>query len=248
MGAGWDDYLSDNCGEERLRPAGAVGNMAERAFLVHTQDQANGHKLVVFKYNQGTRAGAFRVDRDGKYYWQGMADQKGLVADLIQGRLPQAKPGQDYRTARGIVINALQWHPDEGFHIYAGDKTVVDQITNYHKQRSTPVDKTKEAITLVQITNGAKIVAAAYPGTTTRHYHFKNVLGLDLKVGDLIVVQTRGDYSLATVADPDTDVTAVGCGYDQLVHVAAKVDLAALKSVLASEARARHQLANVRGS
>lgn len=105
------------------------------------------------------------------------------------------------------------------------------------------MDKTKEAITLMQITNGAKIVAAAYPGETTRRYHFKNVLGLDLSVGDLIVVQTRGDYALATVTDPDTDVTAVGCGYDQLVHVAAKVNLAALKSVLASEGRARHQLA-----
>ena len=49
---------------------------------------------------------------------------------------------------------------------------------------------TKEAIAILQIERGARIVAASYEGET-RTYHFKNVIGLELAAGDLIVCETR---------------------------------------------------------
>lgn len=114
------------------------------------------------------------------------------------------------------------------------------------QQRSNDIMNTAEMIAVIQIQQGAKIVACAYQtreGAPGGVYHFKNVAALPLVKDDLVVVQTRQGFSLATVVDPDVRANAVGVGLGELKHVVNKVDLAALNKVLEAENNAQHALA-----
>lgn len=102
---------------------------------------------------------------------------------------------------------------------------------------------TNETISLMQITGGATIVAARYTEGNSGIYHFKNVIGLRLDVGDLIVVETKGSFSIVEVQNPSVLATEIGCNYGRLKHVVAKIDNDDYRRVLKVESEARHQLA-----
>ena len=107
---------------------------------------------------------------------------------------------------------------------------------------------TAEMITIMQMEAGAKIVKATYinddgRGTYGQSYAFKNVLGLELKEGDMIVAETRGTFALLTVTDPDVMATDAGCALHSLKHVVAKVRNEAFEKVKKSEDQAHRKLA-----
>lgn len=114
------------------------------------------------------------------------------------------------------------------------------------QQRSKPMN-TAEMIAVMQIQQGAKVVACVYTNhngpTTSQDYHFKNVAALPLAKDDLVVVQTGRGYSLAMVVDPDVRVNTVQIPLGDLKHVVSKVNLAALHKVLEGENNAMHALA-----
>lgn len=113
--------------------------------------------------------------------------------------------------------------------------------------RSNDIMNTAEMIAVMQIQQGAKIISAVYTGTNggppSSEYHFKNVACLPLVKDDLIVVQTRQGFALATVTNPDVRANACGCPLGDLKHVVNKVDLARLNTVLEGENNAQHALA-----
>jgi hypothetical protein len=74
-------------------------------------------------------------------------------------------------------------------------------------------------------------------------YCFKNVIGLDLHRGDLIVAETRNTFALLRVVNPDVLATDVGCDLEDLKHVVAKVNNDHFKGVKENEAAAIRQLA-----
>jgi hypothetical protein len=123
-------------------------------------------------------------------------------------------------------------------------------LTPKHSSKRNDIMNTAEMIAVIQIQQGAKIVACSYIGHGSapaapgaQVYHFKNVAALPLAKDDLVVVQTRAGYSLATVADPDVRANACGCPLGDLKHVVTKIDLAALNTVLEGENNAMHALA-----
>lgn len=103
---------------------------------------------------------------------------------------------------------------------------------------------TKEAITLIQITGGARIIAARYlGGKNDRLYHFKDVLGCGLAVGDMAVVQSLDSYALVEVVRTEVSAAECGCPLARLKHVVCKVDLRLLELVEQREREASHELA-----
>ena len=104
---------------------------------------------------------------------------------------------------------------------------------------------TAEAITLIQLSQGARIVAGSYDTKDGggAPYHFKDVLGLGLRTGDIAIVQTKDGFSLVKVISADVLPTDCGCSLDKLKHVVAKLDTDALDAVLATERQAVHRLA-----
>lgn len=104
---------------------------------------------------------------------------------------------------------------------------------------------TAEAITLIQLSQGARIVAGSYDtkDATGAPYHFKDVLGLGLRTGDVAIVQTKDGFSLVKIISADVLPTDCGCSLDKLKHVVAKLDTDALDAVLATERQAVHRLA-----
>lgn len=107
---------------------------------------------------------------------------------------------------------------------------------------------TQETVTLIQITQGAKIVAATYVTSnrgdnTMAAYHFKNVLGLPVKVGDMLVVATRDTFALVKVTDASVPHTKIGCALSDLKHVVAVVDFSLYEQAVANEAQAGDRLA-----
>jgi hypothetical protein len=94
---------------------------------------------------------------------------------------------------------------------------------------------TQEMLTILQRESGAKVVRAAYLDNNGAKsapnglnmpkagYCFKNVVGVQLKEGDLIVVETRDTYAIVQVTDPDVMATEVGCALHELKHVVFKV-------------------------
>lgn len=246
--AGWNEhhdpadmyYDADNGSYEKR------GNHAERKYKVNVTERG-GQRRVVYAENGTSRAGAFFVDRNGVYTWLTDETQRMLVKQLMSGSMSEPQPGQAYRTAYGIINNALAHRPEKAIQITPTGRTPrapeYQQITITKPQGAkTMTNNAQEAITLMQLTSGAKVVAATYP-SGGGVYHFKNVIGAELAKDDMIVVETRGELSLATVVDPDVDVTAVTCGYEKLVHVVQKVDMAGLKAIKTAEGKARHQLA-----
>jgi hypothetical protein len=102
-----------------------------------------------------------------------------------------------------------------------------------------------EAITLMQLANGATIVNATYENArdgVSKAYAFKNVIGADLEVDDLIVVETMDSYSIARVVDPAVQPDGIGCAYSALKHVVGKLDTASIDKIKASENKARYKL------
>jgi hypothetical protein len=102
---------------------------------------------------------------------------------------------------------------------------------------------TQEMLTIIQLEGGAKVVRAKYLEGGSGAYCFKNVVGLNLKAGDMVVCETRDTFALLEVTDPDVMATDVGCALHDLKHVVAKVrndDYVAAKE---SEAMAHRQLA-----
>ena len=104
----------------------------------------------------------------------------------------------------------------------------------------------KEAVTLIQLTTGARIVSATsfISGKAEyRDFHFKNVVGIELQKGDVIVVQSKDEYALAKVLDPDVIPSEVDMALSFIKHVVAKVETTALEAVLVAERAAVRQLA-----
>lgn len=103
---------------------------------------------------------------------------------------------------------------------------------------------TEETISLMQITGGATVFSAKYQTTAAGGglYHFKNVIGLPLEVGSLVVVETKGSFQIVEVVDPNILPTDIQCNYAQLKHAVALVHNHAYEMVLAAERNARHQL------
>lgn len=122
----------------------------------------------------------------------------------------------------------------------------------------------KELVTMMQLENGATIVNASYLDDldekesndlvtlepATRVYSFKNVTGIDLAPGDLVICETRHfmgsnsiGFKILKVVDPDVSPTEIGCDLDRLVHVVCKVKNDEYLAAKAAEGRAMHRLA-----
>ena len=124
---------------------------------------------------------------------------------------------------------------------------------------------TKKAIALMQLNSGATIVTASYISgivfempeamqpmnssqrritapAPTKNYAFKNVLGINLMIGDLAVVQSNDSYALVKIEEINVMPTKIGCNFSALKHVVTRVDLGALQDVLATEANAEYRL------
>lgn len=122
--------------------------------------------------------------------------------------------------------------------------------TNDNATKGKVMQSTNEAITLIQLNNGATIVSAHYvdarPNTgaiTGTLYHFKNVTGIKLAKGDLLVVQTLESYALVMVDNPSVRANACPCALSELKHVVTKVDQDHFEHVLERENDASHALA-----
>ena len=104
---------------------------------------------------------------------------------------------------------------------------------------------TEELVTLVQLQQGATVFKAVYLADRrpdTVQYSFKNCLGVELQKDDFAVVETNVGFKLVQVAQPDVDMTEVGCDLAKLAHLVAAVDQTAYKRVRAAEAKAHKQL------
>jgi len=119
-----------------------------------------------------------------------------------------------------------------------------------HKENHTM--NAKEAIALIQLTNGATIFRAEYlgaqmvpqpDGATIRGYHFKDVIGLNLEADDLVVVQTKDTFGLVKVLAVNVAPAAVGCALADLKHAVCRVDFGALDCITKAEESAAHELA-----
>lgn len=73
-------------------------------------------------------------------------------------------------------------------------------------------------------------------------YHFKNVIGVNLEVGDIIVCETKGTFALLSVTDPDVKAPDLPCSMAELKHVVAKVNNDKLAEVKAQEVKAHEAL------
>ena len=124
----------------------------------------------------------------------------------------------------------------------------------------------QEMITIMQLEANAKVVKARYTNGNApvrpqrppsqrdtdmpysqddaqTGYHFKNVVGLNLEVGDLIVCETHGSFQLLEVLNPDVMVTEVSCEISDLKHVVAKVRNDDYLAVKEAENEAHRKLA-----
>lgn len=117
-----------------------------------------------------------------------------------------------------------------------------------HKENHTM--NAKEAIALIQLTNGAAIFRAEYLGAPTaphgaaiRGYHFKDVIGLNLEPDDLVVVQTKDTFGLVKVMATNVAPASVGCPLADLKHAVCRVDFGTLDRITKAEASAAHELA-----
>lgn len=115
--------------------------------------------------------------------------------------------------------------------------------------KGTNTMSTTEMITIMQLETGASIVKVAYAKRDASNmlpakYSFKDVIGLNLAVGDVVAVEgLSSDFVLATVTDIDVLPTDISCELSDLKHVVCKMDNEAYKQAKDREATAKHQLA-----
>lgn len=109
------------------------------------------------------------------------------------------------------------------------------------KQGTVQMD-TKELVNLMQLQNGATLFTATFEDNS-KQYAFKDVLGLDLKVGDRVVVESRDTMALVTVTAINVRLSAVQCSLSLLKHAITKVDTSALDALKEREADAEDRLA-----
>lgn len=167
-------------------------------------------------------------------------------ADLENRRRVNAKRAAD-KAARKLEVAPPATAPWYNESAARAKREASKQTHPSVAQAATPIRSkyamnTAEAITLIQLSQGARIVAGQYEGGSA-DYHFKDVLGLDLKKDDFVVVQTKGAMSLVKVTNPDVLPTDCGCSLDKLKHVICRVDTDALDAVIATERQAVHKLA-----
>lgn len=113
-------------------------------------------------------------------------------------------------------------------------------------QRNKGVLNMQDMITVIQLKNGAKVVSAKYTqadGGLSHEYHFKNVVGVKLEVGDKAVVESKGGLAIVTVVDPDVRANTVSIPLGALKNVVSRVDTDGLKRVQEAENNAMHALA-----
>jgi len=102
---------------------------------------------------------------------------------------------------------------------------------------------TKEIIALLQLTQGATIIGARYLSGGQATYHFKDSLGIDPRVGDLVIVQTKEHYAVVEVVELNVPAHSLGCEVSALKNVVQLVDLYPLERLEQAEAQASHELA-----
>jgi hypothetical protein len=214
---------------------------------------------VFFRVMATGQYGALEVTRDGKVtplHWQIMWNipNKSGYDSVISSMPPRII--QDYRAARGVIDmemgrnnhlrRVLEHDPTWGIRdpevdVSHGEPTTTfDDDSNSNKTGVSTMN-TKEMIAVMQINGGAKIVSARYlEGTTQRDYHFKNVVGLALKEGDIVVAETRDTLQLVKVVDPNVRANAICCGMHELKHIVSKVNTDALDKIKDAEADAEH--------
>ncbi len=144
-----------------------------------------------------------------------------------------------------------------------------DTVQAQQKQGNILMD-TMEMITIMQLEGGAKVVRCRYMNTapvapqapvppaphgmtsnypsmfddtTAGTYCFKNVVGLKLKKGDIVMAETRDSYSLLEVVNADVMATDVGCPLGELKHIVATVQNDAFLEIKEKENVALRQLA-----
>lgn len=131
------------------------------------------------------------------------------------------------------------------------DGTTVRYTTEVHQyepadQKEQAMDS-QEAITLIQLTGGASIVKCVYVDShhadaEAKGYHFKNVVGLELAVDDIIVVESRAAFALVKVVEVDVMPDELACSFSALKHVVQKVDFGPLHAVHKQERKAKYKL------
>lgn len=121
-------------------------------------------------------------------------------------------------------------------------KPAVKPLDNLKPKQGTIQMDTKELVNLMQMQNGAMLFKASFEDGD-KQYAFKDVLGLDLKVGDRVVVEARDTMALVKVKQVNVRLAAIGCNIGALKHAVTKVDTTALDALKAREADAEDRLA-----
>lgn len=120
---------------------------------------------------------------------------------------------------------------------------------NQPDQRSNESMDRYEAITLLQITRGLRIIGVKFLTDVTgrdhseRVYHYKATPDLALKIGDTVVVTSANGLGLAEVKTIDQTMP-VGCvEARRLRHVVGKVDLSRVEAVEVEERKLADEMA-----
>lgn len=93
-----------------------------------------------------------------------------------------------------------------------------------------------ELITMLQVKAGMKFVRVIFEGGSARNeqpqeYTYKALLAENLAIGDYVVVEARGTFSVAKVVNPDVGFMQLGIGFEKLRHVICKLDLTGLHAL-----------------
>jgi hypothetical protein len=108
----------------------------------------------------------------------------------------------------------------------------------------------KEVIAMLQLTQGATIFSAEYIGNQIDRnqakrtiYHFKDVMGLNLRKDELVVVETGASFSIVKVVETGIPFHQLPIAVQDLKHAVQRVDLTTLDRIKAAEGQATNELA-----
>lgn len=268
MADGWqhkDDYPDDpnDWGRRTVRGRNlhaGEGNYEARKYKVNIQERNHGFQ-VVYIQNGTDRAGAFTVDRQGHHVWANSGVQRFLVRKLLANELTEARAGSQYSMARGMIDNALTFHPGQGIQLgvvppgppigYENEiETYADEteVRERELEGTTNMSNSREAIALMQLHNGArlygvKFMAEGFVKPDQKTYTYKDVSGLELSVMDLVVVEARESFAIAQIVQLNVSPSSSTVELGKVRHIVSKIDQVAHGAKLAKEHEAIERLA-----
>lgn len=256
---GWLDKQGRHEGRRRGPNLHAgEGNYEARKYKVNVQERNHGFQ-VVYIQNGTNRAGAFTVDRQGNHVWAGSSAQRFLVRKLLTNELTEARAGSQYSMARGMIDNALTFHPGQGIQLGVvppgppvgyENETYADEteVRAREMEGTTNMSNSREAIALMQLHNGArlygvKFMAEGFVKPDQKTYTYKDVSGLELAVMDLVVVEARESFAIAQIVQLNVSPSSSTVELGKVRHIVSKIDQVAHGAKLAKEHEAIERLA-----